>query len=238
MWKELGLCAAVCIGSISFAAEKASVRTKDFVLRFAKDKIVLSNLKWQDEVVIRKVMFIRSPHFATPTGAEQLTPDSFKVDYKIDVKANPKDTPEKAEALKKSIEAIKLTALCTATDAGAKIEYTLTSPEYKPDGAMIEFNCWSRFKKGGKGDLIKANGKKLRPFAKEGRGIYYLALPGNPNWTSGWAEHAGFRKSGDEYKTTLEFRFAPPEVTGEAVGALFDSKVEAAQPEAGNAPAN
>ena len=138
MWKELGLCAAVCIGSISFAAEKASVRTKDFVLRFAKDKIVLSNPKWQDEVVIRKVMFIRSPHFATPTGAEQLTPDSFKVDYKIDVKANPKDTPEKAEALKKSIEAIKLTALCTATDAGAKIEYTLTSPEYKPDGAMIE----------------------------------------------------------------------------------------------------
>ena len=107
-----------------------------------------------------------------------------------------------------------------------------------PDGAMIEFNCWSRFKKGGKGDLLKANGKNLRPFTKEGRGTYYLALPGNPNWTSSWAEHAGFRKSGDEYKTTLEFRFAPPEVTGEAVGALFDSKVEAAQPEAGNAPAN
>lgn len=168
MWKELGLCAAVCIGSISFAAEKASVRTKDFVLRFAKDKIVLSNPKWQDEVVIRKVMFIRSPHFATPTGAEQLTPDSFKVDYKIDVKANPKDTPEKAEALKKSIEAIKLTALCTATDAGAKIEYTLTSPEYKPDGAMIEFNCWSRFKKGGKGDLLKANGKNCAPSPRKG----------------------------------------------------------------------
>ncbi len=238
MWKEFGLCAAISIGSLSFAAEKASVRTKDFILRFAKDKIVLSSPKQQDEVVIRKVMFIRSPHFAVPDGAEQLTPDSFKVDYRIDVKANPKDAPAKAEALKRSIETIRLTALCTATAAGAKIEYTLTSPEYRPDGAMIEFNCWSGFKKGTRSELLKANGRNLRPFAKEGRGAYYLALPGNPGWTSSWAEHAGFRKSGDEYKTTLEFRFAPPEVTGEAVGALFDSKIEAAQPEAGTTPAN
>ena len=147
------------------------------------------------------------------------------------------EAKKEAEAIrakaKADAEGITLSALCTTGDNRVKIVYTLVSPKVRPDGMMMEIlgqdgtakkpnyeaTVWKVRPFGGR--LSPAKGGTFRPFAN-GNETFWLRLPGNAGWSSGWAEHGGFRKNGDgTYTSELDFIITPSDFSGADVAAVF-----------------
>lgn len=232
-WTTLALCAAFLAGASGFAAEQAQIKAgESHTLEFAKDKLFLRNGENQRRLLIGKVLYIWSPPAATPASAEVAEDGTMKIEYTVNADNDPKKTPEQNAQMKADAKEIKLSAVASAKEGRVKIVYTLVSPKVKPDGAMFELLPQGGAKKGEKynatvwkprpfgGKLVAAKGGEFRAFSDKAETVW-LKLPGNAGWTNGWAEHAGFRKSGDgQYTSTLEFIITPAGFSGEDAAAI------------------
>ncbi len=232
-WKKTTLAAALLAGSFGIAAA-TEIKTDDgYALEFAQNKLFLKNEANQRKLLIGKWLYAWSPQVATPASAELTEDGTMKIAYTVTAEEDKKKTPEQNAQAKVDAEKIQLTALCTTETSRIKIAYTLSSPTVKPDGTMIELLGQSGVSKGEKyevtvwkprpfgGQLVAAKGGVLRAFSDKEETIW-LKLPGNSGWASGWAEHAGFRKSGEgEYKTELDFIITPVDFSSEDAAAIF-----------------
>ena len=233
-WKELTLCAAIFAGTFGHAAEQAKIKAgDDYTLEFAKDKLFIQDSQNRRRMLIGKLFYTWTPQAATPTSAEVVDDNTMKIDYAVSVPDDPKKTPEQNAKAKADAEGITLSALCTTGDNRVKIVYTLVSPKVRPDGMMMEIlgqdgtakkpnyeaTVWKVRPFGGR--LSPAKGGTFRPFAN-GNATFWLRLPGNAGWSSGWAEHGGFRKNGDgTYTSELDFIITPSDFSGADVAAVF-----------------
>lgn len=232
-WKNLTLCAAFLAGASGFAAEQAQIKAGDsHSLEFAQNNLFLRNDENQRKLLIGKLLYIWSPPVATPVSAEVAEDGTMKIEYTASVGDDPKKTPEQNAQDKADAKEIKLSAVASAGEGRVKIVYTLVSPKTKPDGAMFELLPQGGAQKGEKysatvwkprpfgGKLAATKGDEFRAFTDKTETVW-LKLPGNTGWTNGWAEHAGFRNSGDgPYTSTLEFIITPVEFTIDDVGAI------------------
>lgn len=233
-WKKVALCAVLFAGSFGFAAEPVQIKAGEgHSLEFAHDKLFLRNEEGQRKMLIGKLFYTWSPPAATPVSATVAENGTLKVEYAVAAEEDKKKTAEENAQAKADAKEIKLSAVCTGGENRVKIACTLVSPKIKPDGAMMEILgqagtakkekysaiVWKVRPFGGK--LTAAKGGEFRAFADENE-IYWLRLPGNTGWSSGWAEHAGFRKSGEgEYATELEFIITPAGFGVEDAAAIY-----------------
>ncbi|MBS1372321.1 MAG: hypothetical protein HPZ91_20450 [Lentisphaeria bacterium] len=227
MWKSIVLCASLLAGSFGYGAEQARIKAEDggCSLEFAKDKLFITNGSNRRQLLIGKLLYTWSPQIAVPVSAE-VVDGAMKVDYRIILKDDAKRTPEQTAKAAADAESVRLTALCTVGGGRVNIAYTLVSPKVKPDGMMVEIVGQDGV---GKKEKYESTAWKVRPFGggmaaskdgvfrqfKSGKFAAWLKLPGNAGWSSGWAEHAGFKRSGEgEYRTEFDFLVTPVDFTG------------------------
>ncbi len=202
MKKSLLLLLFLLAGITLIGAENAKIKGDGCGVEFLKDKVFITNGSNQRLVLIGKLLYSWTRPVLTATGAEVGEDGSMKVTYRVSIKDDAKATPEQTAAITADAESIKLEALWKVEGNKITVTYTLTSPKVKPDGAMVEIVGHSGATKQ---PLAEGN---IRPFANK-TDVVQVKLPGNPKWSSTWAEHAGFKKSGDVYTSVFEFTVAP-----------------------------
>ena len=227
-------CIVLFAATVGSAAEQATLSAgEECSLEFAGDKMFIRNADTR-QLLIGRLFFTWTPQMATPASVEVIDDNTWQINYTISIPEETRIEPEKLAEAKASLDSIQLSARCTASDNRIKIRYLLTSPQVKPDGMMQEILGQSGTQKqpnfqetlcklrpfGGK--LYTSKGHVYRPFAAKTATIW-LKLPGNSNWTNSWAEHLGFKGTGNagEYQSELDFLITPAELSGNDVAAVF-----------------